>query len=89
MALSKETKARIIEKFKKHDKDTASPAVQIAMMSERLTTLNEHFKANKKDHHSRRGLMQIVGRRRRLLKYLHRKDPAQYRELITVLGIRR
>ncbi len=89
MALSKETKASIIEKHRKHDKDTASAHVQIAMMTERLNTLNGHFKANKKDHHSRRGLMKIVGQRRRLLKYLHRKDPAGYRSLISELGIRR
>ena len=89
MALSKEARQKIIESHRQHEKDTASPQVQVALLSARLSYLNEHFKENKKDHHSRRGLMKLVGRRRSLLDYLRKKDFTAYRELITRLGIRR
>ena len=89
MALSKSQQAEIIKKYQTNDKDTSSPQVQIALITERLNYLNTHFKANKKDHHSRRGLMRIVGQRRRLLDYLSRKDYSAYQKLIQSLGIRR
>ncbi len=89
MAFSKERKAEIIKAFQKHEGDTASPQVQIALLSERLTYLNEHFKGNEKDHHSRRGLMKLVGQRRQLLNYLHKKDNSAYKALISKLGIRK
>ncbi len=89
MALSKETTAEIIKKYQKHDKDTATPQVQVALLTERLQQLNHHFKTNKKDHHSRRGLMILVGRRKKLLNYLHKKDVNCYKELISSLGLRK
>ncbi len=89
MAFSKERKVEIIKEFQKHEGDTASPQVQIALLSERLTYLNEHFKVNEKDHHSRRGLMKLVGQRRQLLNYLHKKDNSAYKALISKLGIRK
>ena len=89
MSLSKEQKTEVIKKFQLNDKDTASPQVQIALLTSRLNYLNDHFKKNKKDHHSRRGLMKIVGQRRRLLDYLHAKDAPSYRKLIAELGIRK
>lgn len=89
MALSKEKKAELIKKFQKSEQDTASPQVQIALLTARLEYLNEHFKNNSKDHHSRRGLMKIVGQRRQLLNYLHRKDTQAYKALIKELGIRK
>lgn len=89
MSLSKEQKTEVIKKFQLNDKDTASPQVQIALLTSRLNYLNDHFKKNKKDHHSRRGLMKIVGQRRRLLDYLHTNDAASYKKLITELGIRK
>jgi small subunit ribosomal protein S15 len=82
-------KQEIIEKYKTHDKDTGSPEVQIALLSERITHLTEHFKTHAKDFHSRRGLLKLVGQRRRLLDYLKKKDLARYRGLIKELGIRR
>jgi small subunit ribosomal protein S15 len=75
--------------FKLHDSDTGSPEVQIAILTERITYLTEHFKIHKKDHHSRRGLLKIVGQRRRLLDYLKKKDIERYRAIIGKLGIRR
>jgi small subunit ribosomal protein S15 len=87
--LATERKQEIIEKFKKHDGDTGSPEVQIALLSERITYLTEHFRTHKKDHHSRRGLLKIVGQRRRLLDYLKSKDVERYRTVIKELGIRR
>ena len=87
--LATERKQEIIEKFKKHDGDTGSPEVQIALLSERITYLTEHFRTHKKDHHSRRGLLKIVGQRRRLLDYLKSKDVERYRTVIQELGIRR
>ncbi len=87
--LATEKKQEIIEKFKKHEGDTGSPEVQIALLSERITYLTEHFRTHKKDHHSRRGLLKIVGQRRRLLDYLKSKDVERYRVIIKELGIRR
>jgi small subunit ribosomal protein S15 len=82
-------KKEIIGKFKKHETDTGSPEVQIALLSDRIVYLTEHFKVHKKDFHSRRGLLKLVGQRRRLLDYLKRKDLASYREIIKTLGLRR
>jgi small subunit ribosomal protein S15 len=89
MGLSQQTKAQLIEKFRNHDADTGSPEVQIALLSERIRQLTEHFKVHIKDHHSRRGLLMLVSQRRRLLDYLRSRDVARYRTLITELGIRR
>jgi small subunit ribosomal protein S15 len=82
-------KKEIITSFKRHDSDTGSPEVQVAILTERITYLTEHFKVHKKDHHSRRGLLKIVGQRRRLLDYLKKKDVERYRAIIEKLGIRR
>lgn len=87
--LATERKQEIIEKFKTHEKDTGSPEVQIALLSERITYLTEHFRTHKKDHHSRRGLLKLVGQRRRLLDYLKGKNVESYRTIIKELGIRR
>ena len=84
-----ERKQEIINEFKTHDSDTGSPEVQIALLSERITYLTEHFRTHQKDHHSRRGLLKIVGQRRRLLDYLKSKDVERYRVVINKLGIRR
>jgi small subunit ribosomal protein S15 len=84
-----EKKKEIIEKFSTHESDTGSPEVQVALLSERIGYLTEHFKINKKDHHSRRGLLKLVGQRRRLLNYLREKNMDRYRSLIQVLGIRK
>ena len=82
-------KDEIITEFKKHDKDTGSSEVQIALLTRRIKDLTEHFKIHKHDHHSRRGLLKMVGQRRRLLDYLKRKDFARYRTVIGSLGIRK
>lgn len=87
--LGTERKQEIIEKYKRHEGDTGSPEVQIALLSERITYLTDHFKTHKKDHHSRRGLLKMVGQRRRLLNYLIGQDVERYRELIKSLGLRR
>lgn len=87
--LATEKKQEIINSFKKHDSDTGSPEVQIAILSERISYLTEHFKVHKKDHHSRRGLLKLVGQRRRLLDYLKGKDVERYKTVIERLGIRR
>lgn len=87
--LSNEEKQKIIDGYKIHEKDTGSPEVQIAILTERINQLNEHLKANKKDHHSRRGLLKMVGKRRGLLNYLREKDIERYRELIGRLGLRK
>jgi len=84
-----ERKQEIINEFKTHDNDTGSPEVQIALLSERITYLTDHFRTHHKDHHSRRGLLKIVGQRRRLLDYLKSKDVERYRVVINKLGIRR
>ncbi|MFB3924671.1 MAG: 30S ribosomal protein S15 [Syntrophales bacterium] len=89
MALELEKKREIIGGFQKHEKDTGSPEVQIALLSARIQYLTEHFKTHKKDHHSRRGLLKMVGQRRRLLDYLKKKDVERYRDVIQRLGIRR
>ena len=89
MTLSKAQKTSIITGFQTHEKDTGSPEVQIAILSERINYLTEHFKTHAKDHHSRRGLMMMVGQRRRLLDYLKSKDVKRYRGLIEKLGIRK
>jgi len=88
MALTKDQKQAVIDRFKKHEGDSGSPEVQIALITERLNTLGDHFKAHGKDHHSRRGLLKMVGQRKRLLAYLKKKDLEGYRELIKELGIR-
>ena len=89
MALSKDRKTEVIGTYKTHSADTGSPEVQVALLSERINYLTEHFKAHTKDHHSRRGLLKLVGQRRRLLDYLKRKDTDRYGELIRRLGIRK
>ena len=89
MRLSVDKKKTLIEQFKTHDGDTGSPEVQIALLSERINGLTDHFKTHKKDHHSRRGLLKLVGQRRSLLDYLKRKDTDRYADLIKRLGIRK
>ena len=89
MALAAKKKDELINQFKLHDKDTGSPEVQIALLTYRISYLNEHFKVHKKDHHSRRGLLKLVGQRRRLLNYLKSKDISRYRKLIQALGLRK
>ena len=89
MPLVKEEKSQIITEYRRSDDDTGSPEVQIAVLSKRISDLTEHLKTHKKDHHSRRGLLQLVGRRRRLLDYLRTEDIERYRELIGRLGLRR
>ena len=89
MVLLAENKEEMIENFKLHDSDTGSPEVQVAILTHRISYLTEHFKMHKKDHHSRRGLLILVGRRRRLLDYVKNKDIARYRTLIERLGLRR
>lgn len=88
MALEKDAKSVIIEEYKTHDGDTGSPEVQVAILTKRISDLTEHLKEHKKDHHSRRGLLQMVGQRRRLLNYLKNKDIERYRTLISRLGLR-
>jgi len=87
--LSNTRKTEVIGSFKTHDSDTGSPEVQVALLSERINYLTEHFKTHVKDHHSRRGLLKLVQQRRSLLDYLKRKDLARYSELIKKLGIRK
>ena len=89
MTLVKEQKSDIIGGYKQHDSDTGSPEVQIALLSARINQLTEHLKEHRKDHHSRRGLLLMVGQRRRLLNYLSKKDINRYREVIAKLGLRR
>jgi len=89
MALNVEQKKIIIEDYKQHDSDTGSPEVQVAILTKRINDLTEHFKVHTKDYHSRRGLMIMVGQRRRLLDYLKRKDKTRYATLIERLGLRR
>jgi len=89
MALLKEEKEGLITEYRRHETDTGSPEVQIAVLTNRITYLTEHFKTHKKDHHSRRGLLQLVGRRRRLLDYLRGIDHERYRAVIERLGIRK
>ena len=89
MTTTKQQKTELITSFRTHDSDTGSPEVQIALLSNRITYLTEHFKAHAKDHHSRRGLLKLVGRRRRLLDYLKKTDQERYRSIIDKLGIRK
>ncbi len=89
MPLSADRKAEIIGKFKLHDGDTASPQVQVALLTERIVHLTEHFRTHSKDHHGRRGLLKLVGQRRRLLDYLRSRDFDKYKSLILELGIRK
>ena len=89
VALSRDRKSGIIGTYKTHDGDTGSPEVQVALLSERINYLTEHFKIHAKDHHSRRGLLKLVGQRRRLLDYLKSKDSERYADLIKRLGIRK
>jgi small subunit ribosomal protein S15 len=87
--LATEKKQEIIKQFETHEGDTGSPEVQIALLSERINSLSSHFKINKSDHHSRRGLLKMVGHRRRLLEYVKRKDVGRYKNIIEKLGLRR
>ena len=89
VALTKDRKTELIGSYKTHESDTGSPEVQVAILSERINYLTDHFKAHAKDHHSRRGLLMLVGRRRRLLDYLKSKDPLRYADLIKRLNIRK
>ena len=89
MVLTGEDKTEIIDKFKIHEKDTGSSNVQIALLTKRINDLTGHFKIHPKDHHSRRGLLKMVGQRRRLLNYIKRRDSGQYRSLIQELGLRK
>ena len=89
MALARESKLKVISQFRVHKSDTGSPEVQVAILSRRISELTEHFKTHQKDHHSRRGLLQMVARRRRLLDYLRSRSPERYKALIQSLGIRR
>ena len=89
MALDHETKQKLIKEFQIHENDTGSPEVQIAILTNKINYLTEHLKVHKKDHHSRRGLLKMVGQRRRLLNYVKGKDIDRYRKLITELGLRR
>ncbi len=89
MVMTKERKEEVIAGNKTHDLDTGSPEVQIALLTERITYLTEHFKTNPKDHHSRRGLLLMVGKRRKLLDYVKKKDYMRYRKIIEALGIRK
>ena len=89
LAIEKEKKQKIISDYKEHPKDTGSASVQTAILTERINQLGEHFKAHKKDHHSRRGLLGMVGRRRRLLNYLKKEDNKKYQEVLTKLNLRK
>jgi small subunit ribosomal protein S15 len=89
MPLTKEVKTTLIKDYKKHEEDTGSPEIQIALLNERIRYLTDHFKMHKKDNHSRRGLLKIVGKRRRLLDYLKDKDVDRYKDIIGKLGIRK
>ena len=89
MVLTNKDKKKIIDKFKIHDKDTGSSKVQIALLTKRINDLTGHFKIHPKDHHSRRGLLKMVGQRRRFLNYIKRRDPSQYKTFIQELGLRK
>ena len=89
MALAKQTKDDIVSRYAQHEGDMGSPEVQIALLTERINALTDHLRTHRKDHHSRRGLLMLVGRRRRFLKYLQRTDLERYRTLIRELGLRR
>jgi small subunit ribosomal protein S15 len=89
LSLSRENKSDLIETYRTHDADTGSPEVQIAILTKRIEYLTEHFKVHAKDHHSRQGLLKMVGKRRRLLDYLKRKDLGRYQQIIGQLGLRK
>jgi len=89
VVLTPEVKKEIVDQFKLHQNDTGSPEVQIALLSKRISYLTDHFKVHKKDHHSRRGLLKLVGQRRRLLNYLKKTDVERYKNIIKELGIRK
>ncbi|MBP1931540.1 30S ribosomal protein S15 [Ammoniphilus resinae] len=89
MALTQERKQQLIEEYRVHESDTGSPEVQIAILTEKINYLNGHLREHKKDHHSRRGLLKMVGQRRNLLNYLKNSDITRYRDLINKLGLRR
>jgi small subunit ribosomal protein S15 len=89
MALATDSKQQVVATFRVHKTDTGSPEVQVAILSQRILQLQDHFKTHRKDHHSRRGLLSMVARRRRLLKYLKSRNPERYKNLILSLGIRR
>ena len=89
MVFTSEDKQKLIEQFKLHDSDTGSPEVQVGLLTHRIGYLTEHLKIHKKDHHSRRGLLMLVGKRRRLLNYVKNKDVKRYRHIIETLGLRR
>ena len=89
MVLTSEDKQKLIDQFKLHEDDTGSPEVQVGLLTHRISYLTEHLKVHKKDHHSRRGLLVLVGRRRRLLNYVKNKDVKRYRAIIEALGLRR
>ena len=89
MVFTSTDKKELVDRYKLHDKDTGSPEVQIGLLTHRITYLTEHLKIHKKDHHSRRGLLMLVGRRRRLLNYVKSKDVTRYRTIIETLGLRR
>ena len=89
MSISRESKTDLIQDYKTHESDTGSPEVQIAILTKRIEYLTEHFKVHAKDHHSRQGLLKMVGKRRRLLDYLKRKDSNRYRQIIGRLGLRK
>jgi len=89
MALVADSKKQVVAKYRVHKTDTGSPEVQVAILSQRIKQLEDHFKTHSKDHHSRRGLLSMVARRRRLLKYLKSRNPERYKNLIQSLGIRR
>ena len=87
--LARERKQDVISRYRTHEKDTGSPEVQIAVLSERIVELTDHFKTHKKDHHSRRGMLMLIGRRRRILDYLQKQDPKKYEETINKLDLRK
>jgi small subunit ribosomal protein S15 len=89
VVLTPEVKKEIVDQFKLHQKDTGSPEVQVALLSKRISYLTDHFKIHKKDHHSRRGLLRLVGQRRRLLNYLKKTEVKRYKTIIKELGIRK
>lgn len=89
MAISQERKNELIKEYRTHEADTGSPEVQIAVLTAEISALNDHLRTHKKDHHSRRGLLKMVGKRRNLLNYLRKKDVTRYREVIQKLGLRR
>ncbi|MCU0690685.1 MAG: 30S ribosomal protein S15 [Polyangiaceae bacterium] len=89
MALTKENKTEVVTTFRRHDGDTGSPEVQVALITKRIAYLADHFKTHKKDHHSRRGLLKLVGRRRRLLDYLKKVDVERYRKVVADLNLRK